>query len=66
MPGEIKYDLVPVCNFGVKIGLDWCITRTARGEEKAWNAGERVDGQMREDVKEGSDVYFWLGDGSGE
>ena len=66
MPGENKYDLVPVCNSGVKIGLDWCITRTALGEEKVWNAGERVDGEMREDVKEGSDVYFWLGNGSGE
>ena len=66
MPGEIKYDLVPVCNFGVKIGLDWCITRTARGEGKAWNARKRVDGEMREDVKEGSDVDFGLDNGSDE
>ena len=66
MPGENKYDLVPVCNSSVKIGLDWCITRTARGEEKVWNAGERVGGEMRENVKEGSDVNFGLDNGSDE
>ena len=64
MPGENKYDLVPVCNSGVK-GLvynAWCITRTALGEEKVWNAGEQVDGEMREDVKESSDlVGQWIG-----